>query len=111
MDAKTQRPKGRDSVLSTLNVATEAPTLAREVSSTKPAKAAFGFVSVLPTMRRVRLLPRVDRAQEDLYIGSGARPVLLACTNVCTALDWGMNGKQVNDLNQSVCEATNQLTT
>jgi hypothetical protein len=35
----------------------------------------------------------------------------LACANVCNALDRGMNGKKMNDLNQSVCEAINQLTT
>jgi len=35
----------------------------------------------------------------------------LACAEVCTALDRGLNGKKLNDLNNSVCEAINQLTT
>ena len=35
----------------------------------------------------------------------------LACADVCTALDRGMNGRKMNDINQSVCEAINQLTT
>ena len=35
----------------------------------------------------------------------------LACADVCTALDRGLNGKKLNDLNNSVCEAINQLTT
>jgi len=35
----------------------------------------------------------------------------LACANVCTALDRGMNGKKMGDLNQSVREAIKQLTT
>ena len=35
----------------------------------------------------------------------------LACANVCKALDRGMNGKKLEDLNQSVREAINQLTT
>ena len=35
----------------------------------------------------------------------------LACADVCKALDRGMNGKKLDDLNQSVCEAINQLTT
>ena len=35
----------------------------------------------------------------------------LACTDMCKALDRGMNGKKLDDLNQSVCEAINQLTT
>ena len=35
----------------------------------------------------------------------------LACANVCSVLDRGLNGKKLNDLNNSVCEAINQLTT
>ena len=35
----------------------------------------------------------------------------LACANVCTALDRGLSGKKLNDLNNSVREAINQLTT
>ena len=35
----------------------------------------------------------------------------LACADVCTALDRGLNGKRSNDLNDSVCEAIKQLTT
>jgi hypothetical protein len=34
----------------------------------------------------------------------------LACADVCRALDRGMNGKKLDDLSQSVCEAINQLT-
>jgi len=35
----------------------------------------------------------------------------LTCADVCAALDRGLNGKRFNDLNDSVCEAINQLTT
>jgi hypothetical protein len=35
----------------------------------------------------------------------------LACADVCTALDRGLNGKRLKDLNNSVCEAIKQLTT
>ena len=35
----------------------------------------------------------------------------LACAEVCTALDRGLDGKRLNDLNNSVCEAIKQLTT
>jgi len=35
----------------------------------------------------------------------------LACADVCTALDRGLDGKRLNDLNNSVCQAINQLTT
>ena len=35
----------------------------------------------------------------------------LACADVCTALDRGLSGERSSDLNNSVCEAINQLTT
>ena len=35
----------------------------------------------------------------------------LACADVCAALDRGLDGKRLSDLNNSVCEAINQLTT
>ena len=54
MEAKSQRPKGRDRTFSSINVAIEAVNLAKEVSSITPAKAVFGTVSVLLTMIRVR---------------------------------------------------------
>jgi len=43
--------------------------------------------------------------QED-YVELG-----LACADVCTTLDRGLSGKRLDDLNNSVCEAINQLTT
>ena len=35
----------------------------------------------------------------------------LACAEVCTALDRGLNGRKLDDLNKSVLEAIKQLTT
>ena len=35
----------------------------------------------------------------------------LACADVCTALDRGLGGKRLEELNDSVREAINQLTT
>jgi len=35
----------------------------------------------------------------------------LACADVRTALDRALNGRSLKDLNNSVCEATTQLTT
>ena len=34
----------------------------------------------------------------------------LNCADICRALDRGMNGKKLDDLSQSVCEAISQLT-
>ena len=57
MDASSQRPRGREGALSSLNVAIETLNLAKEIAGVTPAKAAFGSVSVLLTMVRVRFLP------------------------------------------------------
>jgi len=54
MEAKPQRPKDREGVISLLNVTIEALNLAKEISSITPAKAAFGSVSALLTMVKVR---------------------------------------------------------
>jgi len=35
----------------------------------------------------------------------------LACADVCTTLERGLKGKSLNDLNDSVVETINQLTT
>ena len=35
----------------------------------------------------------------------------LACAEVCITLDQGLDGKRLEDLNKSVCEAIKQLTT
>ena len=53
MDPKDQLPKGRDGVLTALNVAIEGLNLAKEISSITPAKAVFGSASVLLAMIRV----------------------------------------------------------
>ena len=45
-------------------------------------------------------------ANEQDYVELG-----LSCANICRALDRGMNGKKLDDLSKSVCDAINQLTT
>ena len=45
-------------------------------------------------------------ANEEDYVELG-----LHCADICKAIDRGMNGKRLDDLSQSVCEAINQLTT
>ena len=68
MTDKSQRPKGQDGALSSLNAAIDALNLAKEASSITPAKAAFGSASVLLTTIRVDFLP--------VHVG-------LLLTNVC----------------------------
>ena len=56
MTDKSKRPKGRDGVLSSLDVAIDDLNLAKEVSSITPANAVFGSVVILLTMIRVSFL-------------------------------------------------------
>ena len=70
MEAKSQRPKGRDGAISALNVAIETLNLAKELSSITPAKAVFGSVSVILTMIKVSLLFFVDWLQAEMHLGN-----------------------------------------
>lgn len=118
MDAKSQKPKGRDATLSTLNLAIDALNILSDVSGIEPAKIAFSSVSALLTMIRVCFLlsrndellahvyPQDSMINEQEYIEIG-----LSCADICKALDRGMNGKKLDDLSQSAREAINQLTT
>ena len=52
------------------------------------------------------------RCIQDLMINQADYVELgLACADVCTALDRGLKGKNLNDLNGSVWVAINHLTT
>ena len=64
MTDKSKRPKGRDGVLSLLNVAIDGLNLAKELSSVTPAQAAFGSVTVLLTMIRVSFLIFCDEMSQ-----------------------------------------------
>jgi len=57
MTDNSQRPKGRDSILFSLNVAIDGLNLAKEATSVLQAKAAFTSACVLLTMIRVGFLP------------------------------------------------------
>jgi len=70
MAAKSQRPKkGRDRILSTLNVAIDGLNLAKEFTSGTPAPAVCGTVSVLLTMIRVRFHLSYEISHVHTYPG------------------------------------------
>ena len=117
MDPKSQRPKRRDTTLSSLNTAIEAVNIAKDILSMTPATAALSTVSVILAAIRVGfLLFRFSRLpdectqdsmmNEEDYVDLG-----LACADVCRALDRGMSGRRVDEFSQSVFEAIGQLTT
>ena len=117
MNTKPQRPKGRDNTLSSLNTTIEALNLAKDICSITPAKAVFGSVSTLLTMIRVRFFrfcdnePRVHMLQDSMISERDYVELGFSCADICTALDRGLNGRRLNELNKSVFEAIQQLTT
>ena len=116
MASKSERQEGSDSILSALNVAIEALNLAKEISAITPAKAAFGTVSVLLAMIRVRSTHSVElcflftfvqdsMANKQDYVDLG-----LTCANICTVLDRGLEGRRLDELSKSVLGAIELLT-
>ena len=68
MAPNPQQPKRQGGVLSSLNVAIDAMNLAKEVMDITPAKAAFGAISIILTMIKVRfLLVPVGRLVDNEY--------------------------------------------
>ena len=66
MDIKSQQRQ--DFTLSSLNVATEAMNLAKEIASITPAKAVFGSAGVVLAMIKVCFLPvSLGRPDADVY--------------------------------------------
>lgn len=63
MATKSQRQRGSNGTLTSLNFAIEGINLAKEISSITPAKAVFDLVSFLLTMIRVCLLSRDETLQ------------------------------------------------
>ena len=114
MDANSRR---QDSALSLLNVTIEAMNLAKEAMSATPAKAVFGTVSILLTMIKVRFSPSstthswLTYEQDSMSNKADYVELGLACADVCEALNRGMNGKNLDDLSQSVRRAIGWLTT
>jgi hypothetical protein len=116
MALASQRPKGRDGVLSTLDVVIQTLNLAKDACGIPPAQAVFGSVSALLTMIRVRfphsavnfLLTYIQDtvANNQDYVNLG-----LSCGDVCKALDRGLDGRRPDDLGRSVLGAIEQLTT
>jgi hypothetical protein len=119
MDPDIRRQKRRDIVLSSLNVAIEASNLAKEFCGITPAKPVFGSFSVILTMIRVNLSTLfvlvgcrlIGSIQDSMTNEADCVELGLACADVCAALSRGLNGKLLKDLNDSVWEAINQLTT
>ena len=69
MTTRSQRPKGWDGALSSLDVAIDALNLAKEPTGTSPAKAAFESTSDLLTIIRVSFLASTSAGYWLMYIG------------------------------------------
>ena len=114
--ASSQLPKGRDGVLTTIDLSIQALNIAKDVCSIPPAQVALGSASVLLTMIRVlfslflehKPLTRVFQdtmANDSDYVELGE-----TCGEVCQALYQRLKGRRSDELNQSVLGAIGTLT-
>ena len=68
--ASSPQPKGRDGVLTTLNVFIQALDIAKDACGIPPAQVALGSASTLLTMIRVRsLVPCIDGLPAHIRLG------------------------------------------
>ena len=72
MASPSQRPKGRDGVISTLDLVIQGLTLAKDTCGFPPAQAALGAASALLAMIRVRS-PLFYRGGLPVHVYSGLR--------------------------------------
>ena len=116
MASTSQRPEGRDGVLSTLDLIIQGLNLVKDTCGIPPAQAAFGSVSALLTMIRVNFSLLCDEfmsmfVQDSMANDQDCVDLGLCCADVCKALDRGLTERQLNELSQSVLRAIEQLTT
>jgi len=71
----------------------------------RPSRNNQGIL--LPSAMRCSEL---TRSQESMINAMDYVELGLFCSDICRALDRGMNEKKLNDLSQSMCDAINQLT-
>ena len=114
--ASSQQQKGRDGVLTTLDLSIQALNIAKDACGIPPAQVALGSASVLLTMIRVRfflsrehkpltLVVQDTMANDKDYVELGE-----ACGEVCQALYQRLKGRRSDELNQSVLGAIETLT-
>jgi hypothetical protein len=116
MASTSQRQKRRDRSPSALEEAIRNLSLTKDSCGIPPVQAAFGSVGALLTKINVRpphatmnlsLTPIQDSVpNEQDYVNFG-----LSCSEVCKALDRGLDGRRSDDLSASVVRAIDQLTT
>lgn len=113
---KPKRPKKREGVLSSFNMAIDGLNLAKEFSSITPAKPVFGSVAALLTMIRVTFLlhSTISHSEfthgqdtminEKVYVELG-----FSCADICRAIERGIDERKLDDFSGSVRDAIDQL--
>ena len=114
--ASSQQPKGRDGVLTTLDLFIQALNIAKDACGIPPAQVALGSASVLLTMIRVRSSlfrenkPPTRVVQDTMANNSDYTELGQACGEVCQALYHRLKGRRSDELNQPVLGAIGTLT-
>ena len=116
METKLKQLRGPDSVLLSINAAINTLDLARNTTGVESVKDAFGSAGLLLTTIRVRFPSSgpcwavADRCTQDSVIEEKDCVELgLTCSEVCQALDRGINGRRQEQLSQPVIEAIERL--
>lgn len=115
MTSKSQDPKGHYSVLSALDAVIETLNLAKDAYSIPRVQIAFGSVSDLPAAIRVcsprspAVGLRFTFVQDTVTNKRDYVELGISCADVCGALDRGLSGRQLDELNQPVLGAIEKL--
>jgi hypothetical protein len=118
MASKPQRQKEDDGAHSTLDAAIQDLTYAKDACGVPPAQVAFGSVSNLLVVTRVRPLPqfavmefRFTLIQGSVVDKQDYTELALFCVDICKTLDRGLSGRRLDELGKSVLASIEQLTT
>jgi hypothetical protein len=109
--ASSQQPRGRDGVLTALDLLIQALNTAKDACGVPPAQVAFSSASVLLTMIRVRVsllreeIPLTCVVQDTMANDSDYVELGQACADVCQALYQRLKGRRSDELNKSVLDA------
>ena len=114
--ASSRQQKGRDGVITTLDVFIQTLNIAKDACGIPPAQVALGSASVLLTMIRVRSSlfrennPPAHVGQDTMANDNDYTELGQACGEVCQALYEKLKGRRSDELNQPVLGAIGILT-
>ena len=114
--ASSQQSKGRDVVLTTLNIFIQTLSIAKDACGVPPAQVALSSACVLLTMIQVsfpyyaRPMLRLTLIQDTMANDQDYVEIGQVCGEVCEALYQRLKGRRSDELNKPVLGAIGTLT-